>query len=75
MIQKTSELFGKKVAVVDGYAQDRHLNRFPRIEIDGPLEWNGAREHAKRCVRCRENVPDPDDFDSYQTALRSLRGS
>ena len=43
-------------------------------EIDGPLEWNGSREHAKRCVRCREHVSDLDDFGAYQTALRSLRG-
>jgi ABC-type amino acid transport substrate-binding protein/CheY-like chemotaxis protein/two-component sensor histidine kinase len=31
-ITKTSDLFGKKVAVVKGYAQDQHLDRFPRIE-------------------------------------------
>jgi len=31
-ITRTSDLFGKKVAVVKGYAQDQHLDRFPRIE-------------------------------------------
>lgn len=31
-ITQTSGLFGKKVAVVKGYAQDQHLDRFPRIE-------------------------------------------
>jgi ABC-type amino acid transport substrate-binding protein/CheY-like chemotaxis protein len=31
-IARTSDLFGKKVAVVKGYAQDQHLDRFPRIE-------------------------------------------
>lgn len=31
-IKQTSQLFGKKVAVVKGYAQDQHLNKFPRIK-------------------------------------------
>ncbi len=31
-IRETSDLFGKKVAVVKGYAQDQHLNRFPQIQ-------------------------------------------
>ena len=31
-IARTSDLFGRKVAVVKGYAQDQHLDRFPRIE-------------------------------------------
>jgi ABC-type amino acid transport substrate-binding protein/CheY-like chemotaxis protein/nitrogen-specific signal transduction histidine kinase len=31
-IRHTSELFGSKVAVVKGYAQDQHLDRFPLIE-------------------------------------------
>ena len=30
-IRETFELFGKKVAVVKGYAQDQHLDRFPQI--------------------------------------------
>ena len=42
-------------------------------EIDGPIEWNGGWAHSKRCTRCRENVPDIDDFTSFQTALRTLR--
>ena len=42
-------------------------------EIDGPVEWNGAWEHSKRCTRCRENIPRIDDFASFQAALRSLR--
>jgi len=31
-IKRTSDLFGQKVAVVKGYAQDQHLDIFPRIE-------------------------------------------
>jgi len=31
-IKQTSEIFGRKVAVVKGYAQDQHLDRFPQIE-------------------------------------------
>ncbi len=42
-------------------------------EIDGPQEWCGAWEHSKRCVRCRKNIPNIDNFRSFQTALRKLR--
>jgi hypothetical protein len=42
-------------------------------EIDGPLEWNGAWEHSKRCTVCREHIPDIDDFASFQRALREIR--
>jgi len=42
-------------------------------EVDGPLEWNDAWEHSKRCARCRENVPAIDDFTSFQMTLRALR--
>jgi signal transduction histidine kinase/DNA-binding response OmpR family regulator/membrane-bound lytic murein transglycosylase MltF len=31
-IKDTSDLFGRTVAVVKGYAQDQHLDRFPRIK-------------------------------------------
>jgi len=31
-ITNTSDLFGHKVAVVKGYAQDQHLDKFPRIQ-------------------------------------------
>lgn len=31
-IKTVSDLFGAKVAVVKGYAQDQHLNRFPQIQ-------------------------------------------
>jgi len=47
---------------------------FADWEIDGPLEWNGAWEAAKRCRRCREHIPDLDtNFLQYQKVLRDLR--
>ena len=42
-------------------------------EIDGPIEYNDAWAHSKRCKRCRENIPHIDDFRSFQAALRKLR--
>ncbi len=42
-------------------------------EIDGPHEWNGAWEHSKRCARCRESMPNLDDFSSFQATMRQLR--
>ena len=46
---------------------------FADWEIDGPIEWNGAWESSKRCRRCREHVPDMDDFRSFQNTLREIR--
>ena len=42
-------------------------------EIDGPLEWNQAWEHSKRCARCRRHIPNIEDFAAFQTALRIKR--
>lgn len=42
-------------------------------EIDGPLEWNDAWEHSKRCQRCRRHVPDIENFRSFQKAIRQKR--
>lgn len=42
-------------------------------EVDGPLEWNGAWEASKRCVRCRREVPDIESFESFQDAVRRER--
>jgi hypothetical protein len=42
-------------------------------EIDGPVEWNGAWEHSKRCQRCRANIPNIDDFAEFQRSLRTIR--
>jgi hypothetical protein len=42
-------------------------------EIDGPIEWNGAWASSKKCTRCRENVPNIDDFSQFQGVLRALR--
>jgi len=44
-------------------------------EIDGPIEWNGAWEHSKRCTVCREHIPDIDDFGAFQAALREIRSA
>ena len=42
-------------------------------EIDGPLEINRAHEFSRRCTRCRENIPDIDDFRAFRKALREMR--
>ena len=42
-------------------------------EIDGPLEINRAHDYSRRCVRCRENVPDIDDFSAFRKAMRQMR--
>jgi hypothetical protein len=42
-------------------------------EIDGPLEINRAHEYARRCVRCREHLPEIDDYRSFQKAMREMR--
>ena len=46
---------------------------FADWEIDGPIEWNGAWSHSKRCTRCRKHVADIDDFTQFQSALRKVR--
>jgi len=46
---------------------------FADWEIDGPIEWNQAWENSKRCARCRENIPDIEDFRAFQQALRTIR--
>ncbi len=42
-------------------------------EIDGPLEFNGAHAAALRCRRCRELIPDIENFLSFQKAVRDVR--
>ena len=46
---------------------------FADWEIDGPIEWNGAWEASKRCTRCRSQIPDIDDFATFQAELRKVR--
>jgi hypothetical protein len=46
---------------------------FADWEIDGAIEWNGAWENARRCSRCRKNIPDIHDFGSFQRAVREIR--
>jgi hypothetical protein len=42
-------------------------------EIDGPIEFNKAHAASKRCVRCRQNIKNIDDFSEFQKVLRKLR--
>ena len=51
---------------------DVHL-LFVDWEVDGPIEWNDAWAHSKRCKRCRQRVPDITNFASFQKALREIR--
>ncbi len=46
---------------------------FADWEIDGPIEWNNAWQASKRCTRCREHIPDIENFTTFQTALRTIR--
>ncbi len=46
---------------------------FADWEVDGPMEWNGAWEASKRCRRCRERMPEIDNFLAFQKTLRDLR--
>jgi hypothetical protein len=46
---------------------------FADWEIDGPIEWNGAWESSRRCARCRQNIPDIENFTAFQNALREIR--
>ena len=46
---------------------------FADWEIDGPIEWNGAWAASKRCARCRKEIPNINDFTTFQTALRRKR--
>lgn len=46
---------------------------FADWEIDGPLEWNEAWAHSKRCQRCRAGFERLEDFREFQKKIRSLR--
>lgn len=46
---------------------------FADWEIDGPIEWNDGWAAAKRCARCRRNIPKIDDFLAFQKVYRALR--
>ena len=46
---------------------------FADWEIDGPIEWNDAWAHCKRCTRCRKHIPAINDFTKFQKALRTIR--
>lgn len=42
-------------------------------EIDGPIEWNGGWDAARRCTVCRHTIADVDDFRGCQQAYRGVR--
>lgn len=46
---------------------------FADWEIDGPIEWNDAWATSKKCRRCREHVPNIDNFLEFQKSLRAIR--
>ncbi len=42
-------------------------------EIDGPIEWNSAWENSKKCVICRKNIKNIENFDQFQNVIRKKR--
>ena len=46
---------------------------FADWEVDGPIEWNDAWQHSKKCRRCREHIENIDDFREFQARLRRIR--
>ncbi|MCX7704985.1 MAG: hypothetical protein N2115_01840 [bacterium] len=42
-------------------------------EVDGPIEWNNAWENSKKCMVCRKNIKNIDDFYEFQKAVRGKR--
>jgi hypothetical protein len=46
---------------------------FADWEIDGPIEFNRAHEASKKCVRCRKQFQDIDNFLEFQQVLREIR--
>jgi len=46
---------------------------FADWEIDGPIEWQGGWDAAKRCVVCCKNIPEIENFLAFQRAYRKIR--
>jgi hypothetical protein len=46
---------------------------FTDWEVDGPIEFNRAWEASKKCVRCKEHIPNIEDFGAFQKSLRDIR--
>ncbi|MCM8818413.1 MAG: hypothetical protein NC915_02915 [Candidatus Omnitrophica bacterium] len=42
-------------------------------EIDGPIEWNSAWENSKKCIICRKNIKNIENFDEFQKVIRKKR--
>ncbi len=64
-LQKAASAYRSANTVIDIVVSD--------WEIDGPLEWNNAWESSKKCTRCNNNLPNMEDFSSFQFVLRSMR--
>lgn len=60
---------------VEAYAREQLPIRFifADWEIDGPIEWNQGWASSKRCARCREKLPELDNFAAFQNRLRVIR--
>ena len=64
---------------IDHFVRAYHEAKLPLAmvwgdwEIDGPIEFNRSWEAAKRCVTCSKNVPDIENFEAYQKAMRLKR--
>ncbi|MCY3735196.1 MAG: hypothetical protein OXG13_02270 [Gemmatimonadaceae bacterium] len=72
---RTTEMrrrIAEPVAAYDEAGLDIHMI-FADWEIDGPIEWNEAWDHSRRCMRCRARIPEIDDFSAFQGALRRQR--
>lgn len=42
-------------------------------EVDGPIEWNGSWDAAKKCVVCQKNIKDLNNFKTFQKVYRKER--
>ena len=72
---RTTEMrrrIAEPVAAYGDAGLDIHMI-FADWEIDGPIEWNEAWDHSRRCARCQARIPEIDDFDAFQGALRRQR--
>ena len=48
---------------------------FADWEIDGPIEWQGGWDAAKRCAVCRKEIGNVEDFHAVQRAYRKVRSA
>ena len=72
-----AEIAGRIHTFAQAY-QDAHIPLafiYSDWEIDGPLEWNDALDHMRRCTRCRAKLGDMEDFGQVQRTLRGIRAA